>query len=141
METITGGFVESTRAVREINRENMAAVKADSKALFEEAKTPDPGMVKFKEAKGLGNKARVVAECIKEGAAEASENERERRSEIQSFDAYRELLEGARAGRLPCGHDRSLHSPSDSRDYMFRAGVFQFCQNQKQAHRNGHATY
>ena len=104
IETITGGFAESARAVREINRENMAAVKADSKALFEEAKAPDPGMVKFKEAKGLGNKVKAVAENIKEGAAEASENERERRAEIQSFDAYRELLEGSRAGRMPYVH-------------------------------------
>ena len=96
MKIITGGFAESARAVREINRENMAAVKADSKALFDEAKTPDPGMVKFKEAKGLGSKVKVVAECIKEGAAEASENERERRAEIQSFDAYRALLDESR---------------------------------------------
>jgi hypothetical protein len=96
---IAGGFADSTRAVHEINKEHMAAVKADSKALFEEAKTPDPGMVKFKEAKGIGNKVKVIAENIKDGAAEASENERVRRAEIQSHESYRTLLEGERASR------------------------------------------
>ena len=94
--TITEGFAESTRAVHEINKENIAAVKADSKAMFDEATAPDPGFVKFKEAQGLGNKAKVVFENIKDGAAEASEAEKERRAEIQSHESYRTVLESTR---------------------------------------------
>ena len=97
--TITKGFAESTRAVHEINKDNMAAVKADSKALFEGAKAPDPGMVKFRQAKGIGNKVKVIAENIKEGAAEASEIENERRAEIQSHESYRKILEETRTKR------------------------------------------
>jgi len=97
--TITEGFMESTRAVREINKEHWAAVKADSKAVFEEAKTPDPGLVKFRQAKGLGNKIKVIGQNIREGTAANSEKEKERRAEIMSFDSYRTLLDEQGAGR------------------------------------------
>jgi hypothetical protein len=97
--TITEGFAESTRTVREINRENMAAVKADSKANFQAATAPDPGLVKFKQAKGFKNKVRVIGKNIKDGANAASEKERERRAEIQSHEAYRTLLEEQRIAR------------------------------------------
>ena len=90
--TVVSGFAESTRTVHSINKENIAAVKADSKALFDEARKPDPGMVKFKQAKGFGNKVKVIAENIKDGAAEASENEKVRRAEIQSHESYRTIL-------------------------------------------------
>jgi hypothetical protein len=94
--TIKEGFAESTRNVHTINKEHLAAVKADSKALFEEAKTPDPGLVKVKQAKGLGNKIKVIGQNIKDGAAANSEREKERLTEIMSFDSYRTLLEGQR---------------------------------------------
>ena len=96
---IAGGMAESTRTVREINRENIAAVKADSKALFEEAATPDPSLERFKQAKGFGNKVKVIAENIKEGAQENSEKERARRAEIQSHESYRTLLDEQRTSR------------------------------------------
>jgi hypothetical protein len=97
---IAGGFADSARTVHEINRENMAAVKADSRANFEAATTPDPGFVKFRQAKGIGNKAKVVLENIKESAKENSAREKERSAEIQSHESYRALLEETRAGRL-----------------------------------------
>ena len=103
---IKEGFAESTRNIHEINRENVATIKADAKANFDAAPTTDPDFVKFKKAKGLANKARVVAENIKEGARENSEKERERRAEIQSHTAYRETLEAQKTHRqatLSCG--------------------------------------
>jgi hypothetical protein len=96
---IAGDLAESARTVHEINKENLAAVKADSKANFEAAATPDPGFVKFKQAKGFKNKISVIAENIKEGANENSAREKERRAEIQSHDSYRTLLEEQRTGR------------------------------------------
>ncbi|MCL2817667.1 MAG: hypothetical protein FWD39_04695 [Clostridiales bacterium] len=96
---VAEGFAESTRTVHQINKENLAAVKADTKANFAEATAPDPGFEKFKEAKGFGNKVKVIAENIKEGARENSEKEKERRTEIQSHDSYRTLLEDQRAKR------------------------------------------
>ena len=97
--TIAEGFAESTRAVHEINKENLAAVKADTRANFEEAATPNPDFVKFTQAKGLGNKVKVIAENIKEGAAANTENERARRAEIRSHESYNTLLEEQRIKR------------------------------------------
>ena len=96
--TIKEGFAESTRTAHAVNKENISAVKADTKAMFDEATTPSPGFVKFKEAKGIGNKAKAVVDNIKEGAAEASEIEKERRADIQSREAYKAVLEASRAG-------------------------------------------
>jgi len=96
---IANGFAESTRAVHEINKENIAAVKAGAKANFAEVAAPDPGFEKFKKAKGFGNKVKVIAGNIKEGAAANSEKERERRADIQSHDSYRTLLEDQRTSR------------------------------------------
>ena len=96
---IAEGLAESTRNVHEINKENLAAVHADTKANFAEATAPDPGFEKFMEADGIGNKAKVVLDNIKEGARENSAKERERRAEIQSHGSYQTLLEEQRAKR------------------------------------------
>ena len=96
---IADGFAESTRAVHEINKENIAAVKAGTKANFDEAAAPNPGMVKFMEAEGLGNKIKAIAENIKEGAAENSEKEKARRAEIRNHESYRTFLKEQRAVR------------------------------------------
>ena len=99
VEKVAEGFAESTRAVHEINKENIAGVKADTKANFDEATKPNPDFEKFKNAKGLGNKVKVIAENIKEGAKENSEKEKERREEIQSHESYKTLLEEQRTKR------------------------------------------
>jgi hypothetical protein len=96
---IADGLAESTRAVHEINKENIAAVKADTKANFEEATAPDPGLEKVKQAKGFGNKVKTIAENIKEGAKENTEKEKERLAEIQSHESYKTLLDEQRANR------------------------------------------
>ena len=97
--TIKEGFAESTRNVRDINKANMAAVKADTKANFDAATEPDPGFVKFKEAKGLGNKVKVIGENIKEGAREQSEITKEHIAYVQSHESLNNLLEEQRANR------------------------------------------
>ena len=94
--TVAEGFAESTRNVYAANKENMRAIKADTKANFEAATTPDPGLEKFKEAKGLKNKVKAIGQNIKDGAAEASEAEKERRTEIPNHTAYRAGLEEQR---------------------------------------------
>jgi hypothetical protein len=53
MSKVINGFAESTRNIHQINKENMAAVRADSKANFDAATAPDPGLVKVKNTKGL----------------------------------------------------------------------------------------
>ena len=96
---IVDDIAENTRAVHEINKENFAAVKADTKANFKNATVPDPGFEKFMQAKGIGNKAKVVVENIRESAKENSDKEKARRAEIQSNDPYRTVLEDQRTGR------------------------------------------
>ena len=93
---VAEGFAESTRTIHEINKENIAAVKADTKANFEAVTTPDPGLVKFKQAKGISNKIKVIGQNIKEGAAENSKKENARREKIQSHESYREILTNQR---------------------------------------------
>ena len=80
---------ESTRTVHEINKESLAAQKERSKAWHEEATEPNPGFVKFREAKGLKNKMAVVAENFRESCKETSVKEKERREQIKSFESYR----------------------------------------------------
>ena len=92
-------LAESTRAVHAINRDNLAAVKADTRANFVEATTPDPDFVKFKEAEGLGEKAKVVVESIRTGARENSAAEKARRAKIRSHESYQRQLEEQRAAR------------------------------------------
>ena len=58
--TVTEGFAESTRNVHAINKEFMAEIKADSKAVWDAAKEPDHGVVRVKEAKGFGNKVKAI---------------------------------------------------------------------------------
>jgi len=107
--TITGGFAESTRNVSAINKEHMAAIKADSKALFEGAKTPDLGLAKVKEAKRFGAKVKVIGQNIKDSAAEASAIENERREEIMSFGSYRTILGESDARRQAVMYNPLLH--------------------------------
>lgn len=94
--TIVGGFKESTRNVYEINKENLAAVKAYSKANFVEATTPSPEFVEFKEAKGLKGKAKAAIKGMKSSIKAASGKEKERRVEIQNHTAYKAILEEQR---------------------------------------------
>ena len=97
--TIAGGLTDSTRTIHEINKQNITAITADTKANFEEATKPNPDFVRFKQAKGLGNKIKVIAENIKAGAKANSEKETQRRGEIQSHISYQTLLEEQRTRR------------------------------------------
>jgi len=95
VEKIIDGFKESIRNVHQINKENLAEVKEASVAIHAEAVT-NPDFEKFRQTKGFKNKARVVAENMREGCREASEKEKERRSQIQSHESYKNLLEEQR---------------------------------------------
>ncbi len=66
---------ESAKKQHEIDKENFEAVKADSKARFEEAEKVDPDFQEFKDADGLVEKAKVVMSHIeRDGKAIAEEN-------------------------------------------------------------------
>jgi len=95
--TIANGFAESTRAIHEINQENIAAVKAESKANFETATAPNSSLVKLNETKGFWNKVKVIFENFMDNANANAENERARRAEIQSHSSYRTIIENHRA--------------------------------------------
>ncbi|MDR1543004.1 MAG: hypothetical protein LBS50_01060, partial [Prevotellaceae bacterium] len=62
---IINDLCESTRAVHEINKENLFA----EKAAFQEN---NADFVEFLQAKGLKNKAKVVAQNIKDGCETAA---------------------------------------------------------------------
>ena len=66
VEKIIDGFKESIRNVHQINKENLAEVKEASVAIHAEAVT-NPDFEKFRQTKGFKNKARVVAENMREG--------------------------------------------------------------------------
>ncbi len=78
---------KNAKKQHEIDKENFEAVKADSKARFEEAKKVDPDFQEFKDAKGLRAKAKVVAEHVSRDAKKMAEESREN---------YKELLEEQR---------------------------------------------
>lgn len=78
---------ESAKKQHEIDKENFNAVKADSKARFEEAKKVDPDFQEFKDAKGIKAKAKVVKEHIVRDAKKVSEENREN---------YKKMLEEQR---------------------------------------------
>lgn len=66
---------ESAKEQHQIDKENFEAVKADSKARFEEAKKVDPDFQEFKDAEGIVEKAKVVMSHMeRDGKAIAEEN-------------------------------------------------------------------
>jgi len=97
--TIFDGFAESTRSINEINRENMAAVREESRASFEAATATNSGLTKLSETKGFWNKVKVMFGNMKETSGALAENEKNRRAEIQSQNSYRNVLENQRTGR------------------------------------------
>ena len=78
---------ESAAKQHEIDKENYEAVKADSKARFEEAKKVDPDFQEFKDAKGLKEKTKVVMSHMERDAKATAEENREN---------YKKMLEEQR---------------------------------------------
>lgn len=78
---------ESARKQHQIDKENFEAVKADSKARFDEAKKVDPDFQEFKDAKGLKEKAKVVVSHIERDGKKIAEENREN---------YKKMLEEQR---------------------------------------------
>lgn len=75
LEKAIDDMKENAKKQHEIDKENFNAVKADSKARFEEAKKVDPDFQEFKDAKGLKSKVKVVAEhAARDGKKLAEEN-------------------------------------------------------------------
>jgi hypothetical protein len=90
---------ESTRAVHEINKENLAAEKEAAAVRHADATKPNADFQEFKKAKGLKRKSKVVAESIGESSRQNTEKERKRRKQIQSHEAYGNRLEEQRESR------------------------------------------
>lgn len=78
---------ESARKQHEIDKENFEAIKADSKARFEEAKKVDPDFQEFKDAEGFKEKAKVVISHMERDSKVIAEENREN---------YKEMLEEQR---------------------------------------------
>ena len=87
LEKAIDDMKESARKQHEIDKENINAIKADSKARFEEAKKVDPDFQEFKDAKGLKAKAKVVAEHAARNGKKIAEENREN---------YKQMLEEQR---------------------------------------------
>ena len=94
--TIIDGFAESTRIIHEINKENMAAVKEESKTNFKAAAAPNAGIIKLRETKGFWNKVLVIFENMMDSANEIAEKESAHRADIRSHNSYRSILENQR---------------------------------------------
>lgn len=73
---------ESARKQHEIDKENFNAVKADSKARFEEAKKVNPDFQEFKDAKGLKEKAKVVLSHMERDGKKVVEENRENHKQM-----------------------------------------------------------
>ena len=90
MDGVVGKIVadlkESTRAVHEINKQNFAVQKQVYQARHQEATTPSPEFVKFKEAEGFKGKMAVLSENFKESCRVNSEKVKERRADIKSHE-------------------------------------------------------
>jgi hypothetical protein len=91
---IAEGFTESTRAAHSISKENMAAVKAGSKAFREEVTAPHPGMAEFKEAEGLSGKVKAVFNGMGEECKTQKEIERQRRDDAIHLRGTQQVLQG-----------------------------------------------
>lgn len=78
---------ESAKRQHEIDKENFEAIKADSKARFEEAKKTTPDMQEFKDAEGLKEKAKVVLSHMERDSKKIAEENR---------DNYKQMLEEQR---------------------------------------------
>lgn len=72
---------------KKIDKENFEAIKADSKARFEEAKKVDPDFQEFKDAEGLKEKAKVVLSHMERDGKKIAEENRAN---------YKEMLEEQR---------------------------------------------
>lgn len=68
---------ESAKKQCEIDKENFEAVKADSKARFEEAKKIDPDFQEFKDEEGIKEKAKVVLSHMERDGKRIAEENRE----------------------------------------------------------------
>lgn len=78
---------ENAQKQHEIDKENFEAVKADSKARFEEAKKVNPDFQEFKDAEGLKEKAKVVLSHMERDAKAINEENQEN---------YKKMLEEQR---------------------------------------------
>ena len=78
---------ESAKKQHEIDKENFAAVKKDSKARFEDVTKPNPDFEEFKDAKGLKEKVKVAAKHAARNGKKIAEENREN---------YKKLLEEQR---------------------------------------------
>lgn len=67
---------EDAAAQREIDKENFAAIKEDSKARFEEAKKPNPDFQEFIQAKGFKAKLNVLLSQAERNAKDLREEDR-----------------------------------------------------------------
>ena len=87
LEKAIDDMKESAKKQHEIDKENFEAIKADSKARFEEAKKVNPDFQEFKNAKGLKAKAKVVAQHAARNGKKIAEENREN---------YKQMLEEQR---------------------------------------------
>ena len=114
--TVTEGFAESARNVHALNKDHMAEIKADSKAVWDAAREPDHDLVKVKEAKGFGSKVKAIGQNIKEGAAEASENNKAFRAKVQSGEQYRTVLQTSKELQQAMVGPAAIFNPYFSND-------------------------
>lgn len=73
---------ENAQKQKEIDKENFDAIKADSKARFEEAKKVDPDFQEFKDAKGLKAKAKVVVSHMERDGKQIAEENRQNQQKM-----------------------------------------------------------
>lgn len=86
VRNIIDDIKEDARKQHEKDKEAFEAIKAESKARFEKATETTPEMKEFLDAKGLKEKAKVVAEHAKRNAKKIREEDIKKKEEILKKD-------------------------------------------------------
>ena len=73
---------ENFEAIKNKNKEDFEKLKAENKAKWEEAKKVDPDFQEFLDAKGIKEKAKVVADHIVRDSKKHAEEDREKREKM-----------------------------------------------------------
>lgn len=73
---------ENAQKQKQMDKENLDAIKADSKARFEEAKKVNPDFQEFKDAKGLKGKAKVVISHMERDGKQIAEENRQKQQKL-----------------------------------------------------------
>jgi len=93
MRKVIEGFKTSIKAANEISKEQFNSVKEQTKAMYEQATTPHPGIEEVKNAKGFNAKVKAIVKSMKDDCIYAREQEKMFRDDVINLRPTRDALE------------------------------------------------